>query len=63
LLGLFAAWPLTGLVASLLYGVQPTDPTTVVSVVVVLFLVGSIAMCLPSWRATKVDPVAVLRRG
>ena len=36
---------------------------TVVSVVVVLFVVGSIAMCLPSWRATKVDPVAVLRRG
>jgi putative ABC transport system permease protein len=63
LLGLLAAWPLTGVVASLLYGVQPTDPTTVVSVVVVLFAVGSIAMCLPSWRATKVDPVAVLRRG
>lgn len=63
LVGLVAAWPLSGLVASLLYGVQPTDPTTVAAVVVVLFVVGSIAMCLPSWRATKVDPVAVLRRG
>jgi len=63
LLGLLAAWPLTGVVASLLYGVQPTDPTTVATVVVVLVVVGSIAMCLPSWRATQVDPVAVLRRG
>jgi ABC-type antimicrobial peptide transport system permease subunit len=50
-------------VASLLYGVQPTGPITVVSVVAVRFMVGSIAMCLPSWRATKADPVAVLRRG
>jgi putative ABC transport system permease protein len=63
LLGLLAAWPLTGVVASLLYGVQPTGPITVVSVVAVRFMVGSIAMCLPSWRATKADPVAVLRRG
>lgn len=63
LLGLLAAWPLTGLVGSALYGVQPTDPVTVATVVVVLFAVGSIAMCVPSWRATKVDPVAVLRRG
>lgn len=56
-------WPLFGLLASFLYGVQPTDPTTAVSVVVVLFAVGSLAMCLPSWRATRVAPVAVLRRG
>jgi putative ABC transport system permease protein len=63
LLGLLATWPLSGLLASFLYGVQPTDPTTAVVVVVVLFAVGSLAMCLPSWRATRVDPVAVLRRG
>ena len=58
-----AAWPLTGVVAGLLYGVQPTDPTTVAAVLAVLLVVGSIAMCLPSWRATQVDPVAVLKRG
>ncbi|MDA1094424.1 MAG: ABC transporter permease [Acidobacteria bacterium] len=63
LLGLLATWPLTGLLGSFLYGVRPTDPTTAISVVVALFGVGTIAMCLPSWRATKVDPVAVLRRG
>lgn len=58
-----AAWPLTGVVAGLLYGVQPTDPTTVAAVLAVLLVVGSIAMCFPSWRATQVDPVAVLKRG
>jgi ABC-type lipoprotein release transport system permease subunit len=32
-------------------------------VVVLLTAVGSVATLIPSWRATRVDPVAVLRRG
>lgn len=62
-LGLVAAWPVTGLLSGRLFGVQPTDPMTAVLVVGLLFAVGIAAMLVPSWRATRVDPVAVLRRG
>ena len=61
--GLVATWPLTRLLSGFLFGVQPADPMTAVTVVAVLFAVGSVAMLVPSWRATRVDPVAVLRRG
>ena len=61
--GLLAAWPLSRLLAGALFGVQPTDPITAVLVVALVFAVGTVAMCVPSWRATQVDPVAVLRRG
>ncbi|HJN46134.1 MAG: ABC transporter permease [Vicinamibacterales bacterium] len=62
-IGLVATWPLTGLLSGLLFGVQPTDAVTAVSVVVLLGLVGITVTLVPSWRATRVDPVAVLRRG
>jgi predicted permease len=62
-IGLIATWPLTGLLSGFLFGVQPTDALTAVSVVALLGLVGLAATLVPSWRATRVDPVAVLRRG
>jgi putative ABC transport system permease protein len=62
-IGLLAAWALSGTLAGLLYGVTPTDPLTVILVVVLLAAVGSVATLIPSWRATRVDPVTVLRRG
>jgi len=62
-LGLAATWPLTGLLSGFLFGVQPTDPLTAVLVVALLFAVGVGATLVPSWRASRVDPVAVLRRG
>ena len=45
-----------------LFGVHPADPMTAISVVAVLFAVGALAMLVPAWRATRVNPVAVLRR-
>jgi putative ABC transport system permease protein len=45
----------------LLYGVQPTDPVTFLAVTGVLVLVALIAICLPAVRATRVDPITVLR--
>ena len=62
-IGLAATVPLTRLLAGLLFGVQPTDPMTAIWVVSVLFAVGALAMLVPAWRATRVNPVAVLRRG
>jgi putative ABC transport system permease protein len=61
--GFAIAWMLTGTIDRLLVGVRPTDPLTAFTVATVLIVVGLIATLIPSWRATQIDPVAVLRRG
>ena len=59
--GLAGAFALNRLIASMLYGVQPTDPATLVIVVVTITLVAALACWLPAWRASRVDPIVVLR--
>ena len=61
-IGLAGAFALSRLIASLLFGVQPTDPITVVAVVATITLVAAVACLLPAWRASKVDPIVVLRQ-
>jgi len=51
----------TGLLASLLFEVSPTDPVTFVIVGGVLSAVAFGACLLPAWRATRADPVIALR--
>jgi ABC-type antimicrobial peptide transport system permease subunit len=48
-------------VATLLYGLEPRDPITVVGAAVVLGAVGAAAGWLPAYRASRIDPAAVLR--
>jgi len=59
--GLAGAFAMNRLIASLLFGVQPTDTTTIVAVVATITLVATVACLLPAWRASRVDPNVVLR--
>lgn len=60
-LGMGGALAATRLLASLLYGVTPSDPLTFVSVAVLLAAVALLACWLPGRRAARVDPIVVLR--
>lgn len=59
--GIGAALGLTRLMASLLYGVSPSDPPTYFALTAVLAATGLIACILPVRRAARVDPMVALR--
>jgi putative ABC transport system permease protein len=50
-------------VGSLLYGLEPRDPGTLIWAALVLTIVGALAAWLPARRAARIDPVQVLREG
>jgi predicted permease len=60
-IGLAAAFLLTKIIASQLYGVQPRDPMVFTAVPVLLALVALLAVWLPARRASRVDPILALR--
>lgn len=60
-LGLAAALALSRVVSSLIYGVRATDPLTFAAVALLLLLVGIFATIVPAYRATRIEPVRILR--
>jgi ABC-type antimicrobial peptide transport system permease subunit len=60
-IGLAGALALNRLIASLLFGVQPTDSVTILIVIATITAVAVLASWLPAWRASRLDPNVVLR--
>jgi ABC-type antimicrobial peptide transport system permease subunit len=60
-LGIGAAFGLTRLIASFLFGVKSWDPAVFVAVPVILSAVALLAVWLPASRAAKMDPMQALR--
>ena len=59
--GLVAAFFSVTLLQQLLFGLEPRDTATMVSAIGLLAAMGALAAYLPALRATRVDPVIVLR--
>ncbi len=60
-IGLPAAWGLTHLVKSQLYGIEPNDVMTLAMAVVGIAVVALLSGYVPARRATMVDPMRALR--
>lgn len=58
-LGLAAAF--TRMLSGMLYGVSPTDATTLIGVILLVITVAAVASLAPSIRAARVEPMQVLR--
>jgi len=59
--GLIASLWASRFVATLLFGIDPHDPPTLVGAVVTLFAVALVASWVPAARASQIDPAEVLR--
>ena len=63
--GLLIGLPLAGGAmrgaSTLLFGLSPTDVTTMVGATVVLAVSAALAGSVPAWRAARVDPAIALR--
>jgi ABC-type antimicrobial peptide transport system permease subunit len=60
-LGVGASFLLTRLLQNQLFNVKPSDPVTIAGVVLFIGAVALAACLLPANRATRVDPMVVLR--
>ena len=60
-IGVGSAFGLTRFLATLLFGVEPTDGVTFVVVSTVFFVIAMVAAFIPAMRVTRVDPLIALR--
>ena len=61
IVGVGGAFAANRMIASLLFGVQPTDAATMAAVIATISTVATVACWLPGWRASRLDPNVVLR--
>ncbi len=61
MVGVAGALAVNRLIASMLFGVQPTDTVTIACVIAAITAIAMLASWLPAWRASRVDPNVVLR--
>ena len=61
-IGLAGAFAATRLLQRFLFGVEPWDPLTFALVTVATIVISLAACAIPAWRATRIDPIAALRR-
>jgi ABC-type antimicrobial peptide transport system permease subunit len=59
--GMAGAMAATRVMGSLLFNVTPTDPITFAVVAGLIVLVAAVACLVPALRATRVDPLVVMR--
>jgi putative ABC transport system permease protein len=60
-IGILTAIGVSRFLATMLYGVQPTDPLAMGGAIVLLLLVGMMAAFLPARRASRTDPAVILK--
>jgi len=59
--GVIVSLAVTRFLASMLYGVGATDPLTFAAVTALVLGVAIAATALPAWRASRIDPIKLLR--
>jgi len=60
-IGAVAALGSAKVIEGLVFGVSATDPLTLAAVAVALAIVAFAASLIPAWRASRLDPLKVLR--
>jgi len=60
-IGLAGAVAASRLIANLLFGLAPADPTAMAGAMIVMMLVSALAGYVPARRASRIDPLVALR--
>ncbi len=60
-IGILAALAMTRFMSGMLYGTSAVDPMVFAGVAFLLTVVAFLATCLPAYRASRIDPIALLR--